>query len=158
PVLHSPLYPDPMRNLSLLGSLIATTAALSAQCVAPSSIITNPPDFSSTRYLGSPNPLPNPDPGTITMWDMTPHGTATISSIDSSLYDDANSANPNQVGNTAPATLWLCPTTHVGNELIPGAWTQIGTGTLTVADQNSHSPTVFSSPVTLSPGTYGLGL
>src|SRR5215471_16117988 len=145
-----------MRNLSLLGSLVATATALSAQCVAPSSITTTPPDFSATHYLGSPNPPVVPDPGFTTYWDLTLNGTITISSIDCYLYDDG--VNPVQIGNTAPVTLWLTPTTHVGQELNTGAWTQIGAGTLTVADSNSHSPAVFSSPVTLTPGSYGIGL
>ena len=145
-----------MNNLKILSALLATATALSAQCIAPSSLNTNPPDFSASHYVGSPNPPVVPDPGFSSLWDMTVNGSLTISSIDSYLYNDG--VNPYQVGNTGPFDFWICPTTHTGNELIPANWTLVGSGTFSVADSSSHSPAVFNVPVVLTPGTYGCAL
>jgi len=145
-----------MRNLSLLVSVVATAVAASAQCTAPTSLITNPPTFSATHYVGSPNPPVVPDPGISSLFDLTVNGAITLNTIDCDLYDFAGSANPDQVGNTGVCTLWIVPGTWVGNELAPANWISLGTGTYTVV--NGDSPCVFSTPITLSPGSYGVAL
>ena len=149
-----------MRNISFISSLVLTATALSAQCVAPGSVSlnSNPPDFSATHYVGSPNPPVVPDPGHSSLWDMTVNGPIVINSIDTYLDDYTGTPNPAQDGNTGPFDLWICPTTHTGNELIPANWVLVGSGTYTVDPAGGHSPCVFSVPVAFTQGTYGVAL
>jgi hypothetical protein len=159
-----------MRKLSLLGSLVATAAGLTAQCAAPGaphSLATANP-FAATHYLGSPATPVVPDPGYAICSNWIVSGSINISQIDCYLYDDG--VNPVQVGNTGPCDVWICPTTYIGNELTPpagvgtvpgtpvgaGPWVLAGSGVVTVADSNNHSPIVMTSPISLSAGTYGV--
>lgn len=135
-------------------AVVVFAAALSAQCVPPSVIATSDP-FASTHYLGTPTP-PQPYPGFSHLFDAVVDGDINITRMDCLLYDDG--VNPPQVGNTAVVEVWITPGTYVGNILNQAAWTQIGTGTLTVAASSTHSAITFGSGFVLPAGTWGVAV
>lgn len=148
-------------------AILALSAAAIAQCtIAPPSQVlnTNPPDFSSTHYLGNSNPLPSGFDGFGTLFDMQSDVALVVNQIDFSLYDDG--VNPIQVGNTTNVDVYvslgaswqtttLVPATMPSPASPAPGWAFLGTGQLTVADSNNHSACVFAAPVVFPPGANG---
>jgi len=65
----------------------------------------------------------------------------------------------NTSGLSGTLDLYTTPTTYSGNELNPGAWTLVATGTLTTPGGiGAPSAITFTSPFVLSPGTFGVQL
>lgn len=143
-----------MQKLACVCSL-AVAASLSAQtCAPPLQIATNDP-FTSSHYLGTTSP-PVPYLGFNILFDCVVDAPVNLTQIDQSLYDDG--VNPNQVGNTTTLDVWITPTTYIGQEMNQAAWIPLGTGTLTVQSSAAHSPAVFSPPLTLPVGSWGVAL
>jgi hypothetical protein len=100
------------------------------------------------------------------LFDLNAQVPITISGATTWLYDQGvgNPVVPNQVGNTAQVDVYTCPTTRIGSETLnpanPGSpWTLLGSGTITVVNTgtgNGESPTVFTPPLTLPAGAYGV--
>jgi len=54
--------------------------------------------------------------------------------------------------------VYTVPTTHAGNELIPGNWTLVGTGTGVSAGLNLPSPVTLAAPFQLGTGAVGMAI
>lgn len=162
-----------MHCLPLAAAFAAVASSVLAQATCnasglPTTLATQNPFFGNNLY-GHPNypTLPGPTfPGFSFLMDLTTAAPIDISRIDIDLYDagglvQVNSTttvtSPNQVGATAPVTFYIVPAqSWVGNEANQQAWGPIGTGTLTVSTPHADSPIVFSPPINLPAGQWGV--
>lgn len=150
-----------MQKVLSLAAFAAAASLLHAQnCtgVPPAATLATQYPFSATHYVGSPSPVPAIYNGPAYFFDITAEANLSVNQIDCYLYDDG-AVNPNQIGFTSTVTVYTCPTSRLGNELldptVPGSpWTTLGTGTLTVAAVDSQI--IFSTPLAFPAGTYGL--
>lgn len=163
-----------MHALPLVAALVAAASSVLAQanCAAglPTTLATQNP-FSGNNLYGHPNypTLPGPTfPGFSFLMDLTVAAPIDISRVDIDLYDagglvTVNSTttvtSPNQVGATVPVTFYIVPSqSWVGNETNQAAWGPLGTGTLTVGQPHADSPIVFSPPINLPAGLWGVAI
>lgn len=163
-----------MRILSPCVAFVVFGASLSAQSTCsstpgPATTLATMNPFAGGSLYGHPGypTLPGPTfPGFSYLIDCTQVVDVEVSRIDMDLYDDGNLVqvnptttvvSPNQIGATAPVTVFLYPsTTWVGNETNPNAWGQLAVGTLTVAAFHTDSQILFSPPLILPAGTWGI--
>lgn len=147
-----------MRNPICLVAVACVTAFASAQnpCTYPPAVAgTFLTPFRGGTYLGMPNAVN----GANMFFDLVVRENLEVSRIDVNVLDDgAIAGNPNLVGQTTTLLVWLTPGTYVGQHNVPSAWTQVASGTLTVATPNSPSPAIFNPPFLLPTGTYGVAL
>lgn len=88
--------------------------------------------------------------GTV-MFDLVVNAPTTITQID---------VNSGTAAST-PGTLEIrtCPTSFLGNELTPAAWTAVSSGNpLTTAGLDVPTPVTLTTPLVLAPGNYGVML
>jgi hypothetical protein len=148
-----------MHKFSLLATVMFSTAlaAVAQTCATPPAARTfsNRDEFVGSFYYNIGNHF----------CDVTTQRQLSISSMSTWTYDQGagNPPVPNQVGNTAVVNVYTCPTTRTGNEAIsptaPGSpWTLLGSGQLTVVAQPAESPIVFTPPLVLPAGTYGMAI
>ncbi|HEX6813073.1 MAG TPA: hypothetical protein VF384_15720 [Planctomycetota bacterium] len=97
--------------------------------------------------------------------DVTTQRDISISQIRTWTYDQGAGLPPvpSQVGNQGVVNVYTCPTTRLGNETTsPSApaspWTLLGSGTITIQAQPTESAVVFTPPLTLLAGTYGIAI
>lgn len=165
-----------MPNLPTILVPVTLTASLLAQsnCAAgpsPAATLATLDPFNAPSLYGHPNypTLPGPSfPGFSFLFDVQLAGAVDISRIDVDLYDDGGAVqvsttvtvtSPNQVGATAPVTIFLCPAaTWMGQETMMGNWAPLGTGTLTVAPHHTDSQMIFNPPVNLPAGNWGIAV
>ena len=151
---------DNMQKLSILATtLLATAAPTIAQgCSgpAPNQLFSNREEFAVNYYyqLGS------------MLFDIDAQVDLSINSFSTWSYDQGagNPVVPNQVGGTGPVQFYAVPTTFLGSETldpaVPGSpWLNLGTGLITIAAYpGAESQIVFSTPVTLPAGQWGVAL
>ena len=144
-----------------IATLVAAAHAQSCSGPAPAGSLTTL--FAGGVYAGSINATH----GCNQFFDLATNADLTIAQIDTNLLDDGTGTwNPgtgaipqlNLVGQTSTAQLWIVPTTWSGQQNNQPAWTQIGTGTITVAAPGAHSPIIWSPPIVLTAGNYGVAL
>lgn len=146
-----------MRNLTLMSvAAIGLASAVVAQnCTVPSPARTfsNREEFSASFYYDLANHF----------FDLNAGTNFTLNSFRTWLYDQGagNPVVPNQVGATGTVEVYTCPTTRLGNEAIaPGGvgspWTLLGSGTITVAAYPGESTCVFTPPLAMPAGAYGV--
>lgn len=149
-----------MIRLPFLAALVlgSTCAVMAQTCATPPAARTfsNRDEFVGSFYYSL----------DVHFADITVQRNITISQIRTWTYDQnagAPTPLPTQVGNQAVVNVYTCPNTRTGSELIaptaPGTpWTLLGSGTLTVVAQPGESPVVFTPPLALAAGTYGLAI
>lgn len=148
-----------MHKVSLALAVLGTAVSVAAQnCSgAPAArVISTRQEFAASFYyaLGA------------HLFDLNAQVPITIQGASTWLYDQGvgNPVVPNQVGNTAIVDVYTCPTTRLGNEANgptnPGSpWTLLGSGQITVVNTgvgNGESPIVFTPPLVLPAGSYGV--
>lgn len=143
-----------MHKLISLAAVAMSGAALLAQtpsCNGPAPAGSLTTLFAGGVYLGTTSAAV----GFNQMFDLTSNSDLTINQIDLHFYDNgAPATNPILTGLTTTVSFWTCPTTSVGNEANQAVWTQLGTGTVTIQANGTHSPAVFT-PFLLPAGSYG---
>jgi hypothetical protein len=142
----------------VLASLLGLAASAVAQnCTTPPATRTfsNRDEFVGSFYYTLGNHF----------FDLNLQRSITISSFATWTYDQGqgNPVVPNQVGATGIVDVYTCPTTRVGSETLnpanPGSpWVLLGSGTITVALQPAESSIVFTPPLALAAGQYGVCL
>jgi hypothetical protein len=144
----------PFVLVSLLG---VAASAVAQNCTTPPAqrTFSNRDEFIGSYYYNLGNHF----------FDLNAQRNITISSFKTWTYDSGigNPPTPNQVGATGTVDVYTCPTTRVGNEALnpanPGSpWTLLGSGTITVVASPGESPIVFSPPLALAAGQYGVTL
>ncbi len=154
-----------MQKLSMAFALLGFAAAVAAQnpnCngAPPAQSLQTRDPFAINFYFGSGTSSVN------MFFDANVQTPVTINSLDTFTYDQGvgNPVVPSQIGNTATVNIWTCPITRVGNELLvpdpnaatPSPWILMGSGTITVTAYPATSPVVFTTPVAMPSGTYGV--
>lgn len=144
-----------MRSVQALSIALAISAVATAQncSVAPAQrTFSNRDEFIGSFYYNMANHF----------FDLNVQVPITISSMSTWTYDQGvgNPVVPNQVTATGTVEVYTCPTTRTGNETLgPGApWTLLGTGIITVVATPGESPIVFSPPLALAAGQYGVAV
>ena len=142
----------------VLASLLGLAASAVAQnCTTPPAqrTFSNRDEFIGSFYYNLGNHF----------FDLAVQRNITISTIKTWTYDQGvgNPPVPNQVGGTGIVDVFTCPTTRIGNEALnpanPGSpWTLLGSGTITVVATPGESPIVFTPPLLLPAGQYGICL
>jgi hypothetical protein len=145
----------PLLALVALGS---TCAVVAQTCATPpaSRTFSNRDEFVGSYYYSLDNYFA----------DITTQRNITISQLKTWTYDQnagAPTPLPSQVGNQAVVNVYTCPGTRLGSETTsptaPGTpWTLLGSGTLTIVASPADSPVVFTPPLALAAGTYGLAI
>lgn len=91
--------------------------------------------------------------------------------VGAGCYFDVNVTNPDGIslcgvyancntgaGVGVTATVYITPTTYVGNDANAAVWTQIGSGTALTANFNSPTYFQFATNSYLAPGSYGMAV
>ncbi|MCA8948671.1 MAG: hypothetical protein KDE27_04170 [Planctomycetes bacterium] len=142
--------------LLVAGALCAGLPAQTPSCNGPAPASTFTTLWAGGVYLGTTSATA----GFNAMFDLTTNGPIDITQIDMNFYNDGSVATlPNLVGQTTTVDLYTCPTTSVGLETNMAAWTLQGTANVTIAAHDlPGSACVFSTPITLPAGSYGVVL
>ncbi|MEC8652175.1 MAG: hypothetical protein VXY92_06405 [Planctomycetota bacterium] len=144
-----------MQTSKIALALLATAGAAYAQCnaIQAAEIRTFSPWQASFYYLST-------NGATLNQYvDVDMAAPLTINQIFTTTYNQGvgNPVVPDQQGNVAEVRIYTCPTTHVGSEATPTAWTQVATGEMTVVAWNGDCPiTNFKDPATGAPFTFTL--
>jgi hypothetical protein len=147
-----------MHKLPVLAALLGLAASAVAQnCTTPPAqrTFSNRDEFGSSFYYNLGNQF----------FDLAVQRNITISRIATWTYDSGigQPPVPNQVGATGIVDVYTCPISRVGNEALnpanPGSpWTLAGSGTITIVATPGESQIVFTPPLPLAAGTYGVCL
>ncbi len=142
----------------IAAALLGVAASTVAQnCTVPPAqrTFSNRADFGASFYYTIGNHL----------FDLNAQRPISIASIATWTYDQGvgNPPVPNQVGATGQVDVYTCPTTRIGNETNaptnPGSpWTLLGSGTITIVATPGESTIVFSPPLALPAGQWGIAL
>jgi hypothetical protein len=140
--------------MAMLG-LAAVSVAQNCTVPSPARTFSNREEFGASFYYNLANHF----------FDLNVSGAISLNSFKTWLYDQGagNPVVPNQVGATGTVEVYTCPNTRIGSEaLAPGTagspWTLAGSGTITVAAFPAESTCVFSTPIALAAGQYGVAL
>lgn len=140
-------------SLAAATLLIAGTKAQSCNGPAPAGIFTT--SFVGGVYAGATSATV----GANMFFNLATNADLTISQVGVNLYDAGYVATlPNLLAASGPFEFWVCPVGWSGNQNIQANWTLAGTGVMTVGNADSGSQAVFSSPVALTAGNYGIAL
>lgn len=143
----------------VLAALLGVAASVVAQnCTTPPAqrTLSNRDEFGASFYYT----LGAGAAGGCHMLDMNIQRSISIDQIKTWTYDSGigNPPTPNQVGATGTVNFYTCPTTRIGNETNLAAWTLVGSGTITIVATPAESTIVFTPPITIAAGQYGVAL